>query len=79
MVMREIRHLAAHAVDGGIGNRLERIRGLDAGIAQIFLRQIKPADACVLVDVAQDIGELQRAAEMMGQRKAGLLRPCRIP
>ena len=41
--------------------------------AQRLARQIEPADAGVLVDVAQDVGELQRAAEMMRQRDAVLL------
>ena len=37
------------------------------------LRQIEPPDLGVLVDVAQDVGELQRAAEMMRERDAVLL------
>ena len=45
----------------------------DAGLAQLLLRQIEPADPGVLVDVAQNVGELQRAAEMMRERNAVLL------
>ena len=37
---------------------------------QSFARQIQPADAGVFVDVAQDIGQLQRAAEMMREQDA---------
>ena len=40
---------------------------------EIFARQIEPADAGILVEVAQDVGELQRAAQMMGELEAGLL------
>ncbi len=36
---------------------------------QCFLRQIEPADGGILVEVAQDVGELQRAAEVMRQRQ----------
>ena len=35
---------------------------------QRLARQIEPPDGGVLVDVAQDIGELQGAAEMMRER-----------
>ena len=44
----------------------------DAGLVQRLARQIEPADRGVLVEVAQDVGELQRAPEMMGERKACL-------
>ncbi len=47
---------------------------VDARRQQVLARQIKPAHRGVLVEVAQDIGELQRAAEMMGERRARLLR-----
>ena len=40
---------------------------------QRLARQIEPPDRRVLVEVAQDVGQLQRAAEMMGERDAGLL------
>ena len=45
-----------------------RIVAQDAGLLQRLARQIEPADRRVLVDVAQDVGELQRAAEMIGER-----------
>ena len=37
------------------------------GLEQKFARQVKPTDGGVLVQVAQDIGELQGAAQMMGE------------
>ena len=37
---------------------------------QTFERQIEPADAGILIDIAQDIGQLQRAAEMMRKQDA---------
>ena len=42
----------------------------DLGSAQGFARQIEAPDAGVLVEIAQDVGELQRAAEVMRQRPA---------
>ena len=45
----------------------------DSGVQQAFARQIEPADAGVFVDVAQDIGQLQRAAEMMREQDAVVL------
>ncbi len=44
----------------------------DPGRPQLLARQIEPPQRRVLVEIAQDIGQLQRAAEMMGERKAGL-------
>ena len=44
---------------------------------QRLARQIEPADARILVEVAQDVGELQRAAEMMGERARRARRPGR--
>ena len=49
----------------------------DAGCLQGFARQIEPAERSVLVEVAQNVGELQRAAEMMRERNAGVMLPCR--
>jgi dihydrodipicolinate synthase/N-acetylneuraminate lyase len=50
-------------------------RGLvlgDTGLAQGFVRQVEPADFGIFVEVAQDVGELQRAAEMMRELASGL-------
>ena len=44
---------------------------------QRLARQIEPPERRILVEVAQDVGELQRAAEMMGERDARRPRPCR--
>ena len=56
-----------------IGDHLLRIVAGDAGVQQAFARQIEPAEAGVFVDVAQDVGQLQRAAEMMRERDAVVL------
>ena len=47
-----------------------RIGGCDAGFVQELLRQIKPADPRVLIQVAQDVGQLQRATQMLGKQLA---------
>ena len=57
----------------GMRGDRHRIGRRDAGGIERLARQIEPAEAGVLVDVAQDIGQLQRAAEMMRQRDAVLL------
>ena len=41
-----------------------------SGGAQRFLRKIESPDAGVLVDVAQDVGQLEGAAEVMRQGDA---------
>ena len=51
----------------------------DAGIFQRFARQIETPDAGILIEVAQDVGQLQRAAEMMGELLAVRRDPCRTP
>ena len=56
-----------------IGDHLLRIVGGDAGVQQTFARQIQPADAGVFIDIAQDVGQLQRAAEMMREQDAVVL------
>ncbi len=56
-----------------------RIGADDAGIAQRLARQIEPAHRRVLVEIAQDIGQLQRAAEMMGERQSRLARHAEHP
>src|SRR6185312_982054 len=42
-----------------------RIGNLNTGLMQSLPRQIQPPNAGILVDVAQDVRELQRAAEMV--------------
>src|SRR3984893_13367190 len=48
-----------------IGENLSRLRLADARRAEIFAWQVEPAEGCVLVEIAQNVGELQRAAKMM--------------
>ncbi len=60
-------------------DHLRRIVAGDAGMQQAFARQIQPAEAGVLVDVAQDVGQLQRAAEMMREQDAVVLRQAEHP
>ncbi len=50
-----------------------RIGRRDAGLAQRLRRQIEPSDRRILIEVAQDIGELQRPPQMMRERDAVLL------
>ncbi len=47
---------------------LMRIGRGDAAFLQLLARQIEPAEPGVLVDVAQDVGQLQRPPEMMGEQ-----------
>ena len=63
---------AAGTVDARIGDRRVRIGRGDARLPQQLARQIEAADLGVLVEIAQDVGELQRAAEMVRQLDAGL-------
>ena len=51
----------------GAAQRGDGIAGVDAGLVERLARQIEPADAGVLVEVAQDVGQLQGAAEMVRQ------------
>ena len=46
----------------------KRICNIDIGLKQRFPRQIESPDAGILVDIAQDIRKLERAAEMMRER-----------
>ena len=57
-----------------MGEHGARIGADDAGIAQRLARQIEAAQACVLVEVAQNVGQLQSTAEMVRERKSGLAR-----
>ena len=73
MRLRPLGQRQAHFRQRAVGDHLRRIVAGDAGMQQAFARQIEPAEAGVLVDVAQDVGQLQRAAEMMGEQDAVLL------
>ncbi len=50
-----------------VGKRRRRIGGSDAGSPQCFARQVQTPDRRVIIEVAQDVGELQCPAQVMGQ------------
>ena len=56
-----------------------RIVAGDPGVQQPFERQIEPADAGVFIDIAQDVGQLQRAPQMMREQDAVVLRQAEHP
>ena len=58
---------------------LKRIDAGDTGLQQAFARQIQPADSGVFIDIAQDIGQLQRTAQMMRQQDAVVMRQTEHP
>ncbi len=49
----------------------------DARFPQRFFRKIEPAHRGIFIDVAQNIRQLQRPAEMMRELDALRLAPCR--
>src|SRR5580692_7725026 len=57
-----------------IGENLSRLRLADARRAEIFAWQVEPAEGPVLVEIAQNVGELERAAKMMREASAFRLR-----
>ena len=70
VIMRQPRAGPARRIDTRIGEHNFRIACRDAGAFEMIAREIEAADGGVLVEIAQDIGELQRAAEMMGEFEA---------
>ncbi len=64
---------AGRPVDGGIGDNRRGITGADFGFVEKFARKINPADRRILIDVAQDVGQLQRPAELSGKLETRLL------
>ena len=60
----------AGAIDARIADDGAGIGAVDAGLHQQLARQVEAADRGILVEVAQDVGELQRAAEMVRQLSA---------
>ena len=44
----------------------------DSGGRQRLARKIETADLRVLIDVAQDVRQLQRASQMVGERETGV-------
>ncbi len=64
MGLRLARDGCAGGVDAGMGNDFQwrgAFQALDARGEQGGRRQVQAADGCVFVDIAQDVGELQRA------------------
>ena len=55
------------------------IVGGDAGEQQALARQIQPAEAGIFIDIAQNVGQLQRAAEMMCEQDAVALGQAKHP
>ena len=47
-----------------------RLARRNPGLVERFPRQIEPADLRILVEVAQNIGELKRTPEMVGKLAA---------
>ena len=58
----------------GLAITSSRLRLADARRAEIFAWQVEPAERRVLVEIAQNIGELERAAKMMREASAFRLR-----
>ena len=64
--------LAQASPSAGLRNAVDGSVVVDAGVEQRLARQIEPADRGILVEIAQDVGELQRAPEMMREQLAVL-------
>src|ERR1700722_18953876 len=73
MLLSARRHLDTGAGSLRTGGGCQRLVGLHSGSGQRFARQIEPAEARVLVDITQDVGELERAAKMMGKLDAAFV------
>src|SRR5262245_42759800 len=67
MLARTLGYAVAHGAEPRAAQGGHRIAGADAGLGEPFARQIEAANVGILVEIAQDIGELQRASEMMGE------------
>ncbi len=70
MIMRQPRAGPTRRIDTRIGENGFRVACGDAGAFQVLACEIETADRGVLVEIAQDVGELQGAAEMMRQFEA---------
>jgi hypothetical protein len=64
----------AHLAEAGMGKRALRRRVHQADPAELLHRQVEAAALGILVDVAQDVGELQRPPLVPRELHAGLLR-----
>ena len=68
MPLRYRREIAAGRRQRRMAQHLQRLGRADAVPIEKLARQIQPAAPRVLVEVAQDIGQLQGAAERIGDR-----------
>ena len=68
MTLRYRRQIAAGRRQRRMPQDLKRVRRADAVPIEKLARQVQPAAPRVLVEVAQDIGQLQGAAERIGDR-----------
>ena len=66
MTLRDRREIAAGRRQRRMPQHLKRLDAADAVPVEDLARQIQPAAPRVLVEVAQDIGQLQGAAERIG-------------
>ena len=67
-------HLDAGSGELRVRRRRQRFVGRHPRSPKRLARQVESAGRRVLVDVAQDVGELERAAEMVGKGDAGVVR-----
>lgn len=70
--LRLLRDVQARAANGRMPDDGMRRADRHARAQQRFGRQVHTAQVRVFVDIAQDIGQLQRAAKVMRQRDAGV-------
>ena len=63
---------AAGFVYEGRADGLPRLVGLNTRISQGFARKVETAYGGVFVEIAQNVRQLQRAAEVEGEREAGI-------
>ena len=66
LVARQAGEFAPGRGEGSVAHDAGRRRRRDAVVMEQVARQIDPPDPGILVDIAGDVGELQRPSEMMG-------------
>ena len=79
MVSRLLQNAFTRTRQPRIGCNHQWIVGHDPGGVETFARQIKPADPGIFVNVAQDVGQLERAAEMMRKQDTVFLAEAEHP
>ena len=70
--MRPLDDAGADLADRGMRQNLARFCRSDPRRLQRLPRQVEAAERRILVEVAQNIGELERAAQVVGKRDAGI-------